>query len=116
MDTISALLIGAALLWFWTDSMRAREQAMRVSALACKQLELQLLDQSVALARLGLTRGTRGRIQLRRVYRFEFSTDGVERWTGRAVLCGSQLGAVYLDYPDGTVILEANGGGLRKVS
>jgi hypothetical protein len=80
------LLIG----WFWLDSMRAREIATEVCKTACKQRELQFLDQTVALRRLGLAWRSEG-VRMRRVYRFDFSEEGVGRRSGYLVMRGMAL-------------------------
>jgi hypothetical protein len=80
------LLIG----WFWLDSMRAREIATEVCKTACKQRELQFLDQTVALRRLGLAWRSEG-LRMRRVYRFDFSEEGVGRRSGYLVMRGMAL-------------------------
>lgn len=80
------LLLG----WFWLDSLRAREIATGICQAACRQRELQFLDQAVALRRLGLTWRSEG-MRLRRVYRFDFSEEGMERRQGYIVMRGLHL-------------------------
>lgn len=106
MPTLWALLIIALAFWFWSDSLRARERVLRACRLACQQLEVQLLDQTVALSKLRLGRNSQGRWHLRRLYAFEFSTDGVQRYQGRAALHGKVMQYVHLDHPDGSTFLQ----------
>lgn len=80
------LLIG----WFWLDSLRAREIALGICQAACRQRDLQLLDQAVALRRLGIAWRAEG-LRLRRVYRFDFSEEGEERRSGYIVMRGPSL-------------------------
>ena len=86
------LIIGLLLLlgWFWLDSLRAREIAIGLCQAACRQRDLQWLDQTVALRRLGLTWRSEG-VRLRRVYRFDFSEEGMERRQGYIVMRGLNL-------------------------
>ena len=101
------ILVGAGILiWFWVDSLHARERALRVCAAACRQTNAQLLDQTVSLVRVGVGRNSGHRVLLRRRYRFEFSTDGVNRWQGRVTLLGSIVESVQMDYPEGATILD----------
>ena len=95
------LLLGLLLLlgWFWLDSLRARELALGLCQSACRQRELQLLDQAVALRRLGLSWGTEG-LRLRRVYRFDFSEDGLVRHQGSIVMRGLNLEALSFGLPE----------------
>ncbi len=99
MDSLVALLLLLLLGWFWLDSLRAREIAIAICRAACEQRELQLLDQAVALQRIGLGRTPRG-LRLRRVFRFDFSEEGVGRRTGYLILRGVDLEAFSLGLPD----------------
>ena len=90
------LVIIAGAVFFWRDALRAREAAVRVSRSACKSRDLQFLDDTVALTRLGVSRSEGGRLAFRRVYEFEFSTDGSRRYPGSVVLRGSHVESVFL--------------------
>src|SRR5713226_3640996 len=94
MNMVFSLLVIAAGGWFWIDSLRARERALAACAHACAERGVQLLDQTVALSRLSLKRNPRGHVRLWRVYAFEYSTDGVDRWRGRATLFGPVVASV----------------------
>lgn len=104
-DLIAALLLIALILliWFWADSLRAREQALRACAAACREIEAQLLDQTVALRRLGLARDADGRAVWRRSYRFDYTLDGVTRLHGRVTLRGREIEILSLQTADGAV-------------
>ena len=56
--------------------------------------DFQLLDQSVHLQRLSMSRDSSGRWRLWRQYRFEYSFDGVERRQGHVIMLGNVLQAV----------------------
>jgi hypothetical protein len=90
MSNLLAVFLLLLLGWFWLDSMRAREIATEVCKSACKQRELQFLDQTVALRRLGLAWRSEG-LRMRRVYRFDFSEEGVGRRSGYLVMRGMSL-------------------------
>ena len=85
------LVAGAAGGWFWYDSLRARERAVGLGREACERDRLQFLDETVLCTRTRPARGADGRVRLRRMYRFEFSDDGVNRRTGHLVLLGADL-------------------------
>ena len=87
-----ALGIGA---WAWRDAMRGRERAIALCRAACKRHELQLLDETVAVANLRPVWTAAGP-RLRRVYEFEVSADGVSRDTGSVALVGTHLEGLYL--------------------
>ncbi|MEW6646215.1 MAG: DUF3301 domain-containing protein [Pseudomonadota bacterium] len=86
-----------AVVWFWLDSMRAREAALRVVRRACARHEVQLLDETVALVRLRLGRDPSGRVGWRRRFRFEFSNEGDNRSSGEVELLGRQVTALHME-------------------
>jgi len=99
MPHLIAILALVLVGWFWLDSLRARELAIGISRAACQKRDLQFLDQTVALVRLGLRRTANG-LRLRRVYRFEFSEEGVGRRSGHLILVGLDLVELSLGLPD----------------
>ena len=84
-----AAVLGAAALW--ADSLRVRERAVAAGREACRRYGVQLLDDTVAFARLRLARDDDGRLRLRRTYTFEFSETGDNRRQGAIVMLGAQL-------------------------
>ena len=65
---------GGAVLWFWQDSLAARESANAAAMEACSGLGLQFLDGTVAFARVALIREA-GRLKLRRTYVFDYTAN-----------------------------------------
>jgi|GEM_PF-1580788 len=102
------LVLCAGGAWFWNDSLRARERMLGTCARLCRELKVQFLDESVSLTALRLGRGGSGWPEFTRVYHFEFSGTGQDRWQGRATLAGRRVVSVQFDHPDGVTIL---GGG-----
>jgi len=100
------LLVTAAFL-FWNDSLRARDRMLETCARVCRELKLQFLDETVALDSLRLTRSARGWPEFVRIYGFEFSGTGNDRWQGRATLSGRRVLSVQFDHPQGVTILGA---------
>ncbi|EXJ13831.1 DUF3301 domain-containing protein [Imhoffiella purpurea] len=90
MDNLLAILLVVLIGWFWLDSLRAREIAVGICQAACRRQEVQLLDQAIALRRLGLSWRAEG-LKLRRVYRFDFSEEGTGRRSGYLVMRGMAL-------------------------
>jgi hypothetical protein len=104
MNSIIALIIIAGLIFFWIDSMNAREKAIHAAIKACQDINVQFLDQTVALKTLKPIRNTHGRLTLRRIYTFDFSIHGNERKQGRAIMLGQNLKQVQLDHEEGMII------------
>lgn len=98
---ILVLLLFAAVVAFWADSLRARERALSAARRACERAGVQLLDETVALARLGLARNDEGRLTFARAYRFEFSLVGDERRSGQVLLTGGRIDYTRLELPEG---------------
>ena len=107
-----ALIAIAAIAWFWNDSLRARENMTVTCTRICQEMHLQFLDETVALASLRLGRAPSGNLAWRRMYVFEFSESGADRWKGRAQLIGHKVESVQLDNPQGITIL----GGAQSAS
>ncbi|MCG3201842.1 MAG: hypothetical protein NFCOHLIN_01714 [Gammaproteobacteria bacterium] len=105
LETLIFMAALVGLVWFWADSMRTREVALRHCARACQDANVQFLDQTVAQASLGLGRDARGRLVLRRRYGFEFSTNGTDRHRGVAAMTGRIVEFVRLEHPGGPFIM-----------
>jgi len=80
-EFISALFILGCGIWFWFDSLRCREIAIKICKQVCTQLHLQLLDDSIALSEIRLKRNQHGSVKIQRAYRFEFydNSDNTEK-------------------------------------
>jgi len=93
MAGFAALLLVA---WFWHASLAARELANHLATDTCSRSGVQLLDGTVSVQKLALTRGGDGRLAFRRVYVFDYSEDGVTRRRGFVVLTGLDVDSVGL--------------------
>ncbi len=106
LAAILGLILIAAGAWFWNDSLQARARMTATCTRICNDMRLQFLDETVALARLRLTRTANGWLAWKRLYVFEFSESGTDRWKGRALLTGHRVESVQLDNPQGVTILS----------
>ncbi len=99
------LLIGivfaAAFVWFWQNSLSARERANRAAVDACERMHLQFLDGTVAFARLRLARDDRGHLTFRRTYVFDYTATSIERRQGFVLLLGTRVESIGFE-PDRT--------------
>jgi hypothetical protein len=91
MGEFAAAVVIAAAVWLWVDSLRARERAVAAGRQACARYGVQLLDETVSVAKLRLARDEDGRLRLRRTYTFEFSETGDNRRHGAIVMLGARL-------------------------
>lgn len=86
------LLVGlGALGWLWLDGLKAREAAVKAGREACASEGLQFLDDTVAFAGIKPVRNAEGRIELQRVYDFEYSDTGDNRIKGSVVMRGHRV-------------------------
>lgn len=90
LSTLFALALVFILVMLWLDGARAREIANGVAAAACNHERLQLLDGTVVLARVGL-RWTKRGLRFRRMFAFDYSLDGSQRYSGYLILVGIQV-------------------------
>ena len=95
---ITPLLFIAFLVWLWFDSTRSHELAVQLTSRLCLKHDVQLLDENVALRRLGVSWPSEG-LRLKRTYRFDYTIEGTERRTGSLVLLGSRLATYQIDSP-----------------
>lgn len=96
MLEIVGLVIVAAALWLWYDSLRAREAAIRASRQACTAEGLQFLDDTVSIESIWPARDDLGRLRLRRVYSFEYTDTGDNRRNGGVTLIGDAIVTIYI--------------------
>ena len=96
----AAIVFIAAGIFFWLDSLRARERAIQAGRAACQRYDLQFLDDTVSFTRLRFARDEEGQLKLARTYVFEFSDTGNNRRHGAIVMLGGQVQDLHLEpYP-----------------
>jgi hypothetical protein len=94
LGEVLALFGFGALSVFFLEAIRVRELAIQAVLRASEQDDFQLLDQTVHLQRLSLSRNDKGNWSLWRQYRFDYSYDGVERRQGHVIMLGKKLQAL----------------------
>ncbi|HYW05234.1 MAG TPA: DUF3301 domain-containing protein [Gammaproteobacteria bacterium] len=109
MNPLSFLLALGVVVWIWAAALRARETALAACRRACREVDVELLDHTVALARLGLGRAESGWLRLRRTYAFEFTAGDELRHRGRIRMLGSHILSVQMDHPGGTTVVHQPG-------
>ena len=98
-EAAAIVLLGAGI-FFWLDSLRARERALAAGRAACQRYALQFLDDTVSFARIRLGRDQDGQLKIARTYTFEFSDTGNNRRHGAIVMLGGELQDLHLEpYP-----------------
>lgn len=88
---LAVVLLLGGLVWFWFDSLKAREAGIDAARRACLREAVQFLDETVVGHGLRLARDERGHVVLRRAFEFEYSVSGDDRHTGSVVLEGREV-------------------------
>jgi Protein of unknown function (DUF3301) len=87
----AAIILIAAGAFLWLDRLRVRERAVQAGRKACERYSVQLLDDTVAFARMRLARDDEGQLTIARTYTFEFTETGNNRRQGAIMMLGHQL-------------------------
>jgi hypothetical protein len=93
----AAIVLIAAGVFLWVDSLRARERAVQAGRAACERYALQFLDDTVSFSRVRLRRDGEGQLRIARTYTFEFSDTGNNRRHGAIVMLGGELQDLQLE-------------------
>ncbi|WP_078084586.1 DUF3301 domain-containing protein [Microbulbifer mangrovi] len=94
-DLVWLFLIGLTAWYFWAG-MAAKDRVRRIVKSHCADTGVQLLDDTVMLARTRLKRDRSGQVRLQRQYEFEFTSTGERRYGGIAVLHGQRVSQIQL--------------------
>jgi len=89
------LLLGAYLYWF--NGQQAKEIALKAVRANCLNLDVQMLDEYVALNGIWLKRDQAGKMRVRRVFLFEFSSTGNERYNGVCIMLGRRVESIQME-------------------
>lgn len=90
------LILLGLIVWFWQNTLKARELALRAARDVCLNQQLQLLDGTVTLHRLRLRRSNQGRLTAQRTFQFTYSVEGDDRRTGFIITLGNLVEQVGL--------------------
>ena len=91
------LVLAGILAIYWWQSGQFKGRARDLATAHCRQLGLQLLDQSMVIVGLWPVRNRAGSLVFRRRYQFEFSSTGDRRYQGKLELEGMDLKIIELE-------------------
>lgn len=97
MQGLLLILILFLVAWYWWNTMQSKEAARRAGKRICEQNGVQFLDDTVEKYKVWVRRGPAGRLELCRIFLFEFATDGERRYQGRIVVLGKIVSDVSMD-------------------
>lgn len=107
LETLIVIFALGASYWLWNDNLKAREAALQAGFRACRAVDAQLLDHTVALSSFRLGRNTGGLFLICRTYVFEFTADGFQRMAGAIVLHGLRVSSIQMEHAGGFTIVES---------
>ena len=81
------------------QALRIKELALAAARRACQQRGVQLLDQTVSIKRISMSRDEQGRWRVWRQYHFEYSVEGLERERGHVIMLGNRLHGLVMSEP-----------------
>ena len=90
VELFGVLLLGA-LVWFWFDSLKAREAGVEAARRACLREGVQFLDETVLGHGLRLARDKALSKHIVADLTFEYSVSGDDRYGGSVVLEGREV-------------------------
>lgn len=94
-DVVLLAMVAIAAGLFWRGR-RIHEMTVRITRRHCQREEVLLLDETVALKKIRLRRDHLGRRRLWRLYTFEFTVTGGERYNGETQVLGDQVSQITL--------------------
>lgn len=90
LSSLTMIFLVVVLIAVWWQHTGFFHHARALAKARCAQEGVQLLDDSVAFDRFAIGKTTHG-WRLQRVYEFEFTSSGSNRYTGRLWLIGEAL-------------------------
>jgi uncharacterized protein DUF3301 len=96
LPEVIALLLILLAGWLVWDTLKARETANRAMRAACERRGYFFLDDTVSLISTRPARDDDGRVQLLRMYTFQYSDTGHNRRDGSITLLGDAVTSLVL--------------------
>ena len=98
VDFLFVLLV-IALVVFIVNNVKANELATQLAKQICHRNELQFLDGTTALKSISMANwGGNISLQLVRNFRFEYSTNNVDRWYGEISIIDGRMQTLRLSH------------------
>jgi len=97
MEDILLIIVLSGIAVYWWDTMYTNELALKACRQLCQASNVQLLDSTVMRQRIWLRRGLFPRLQICRLYSFEYSDDNESRLFGYIATVGHQVAETRMD-------------------
>ena len=96
LGEVVLILVLVAYAVYFFQALRVRELALQAARRSCDREGVQLLDQTVSMQRMSLSRDAGGNWRVWRQFRFEYTVDGEERERGHVIMLGNRLQALVM--------------------
>lgn len=97
LDELILIILLLAAWLYWLDAQQVKEIALKAVKSHCLDMDVQMLDEYVALSRIRLARDQTGKIRWQRTFLFEFSSTGNERYNGVCIMLGRQVESIQME-------------------
>jgi len=97
LDDLILIVLLLSTYLYWFNGQRVKEVALQAVRANCLNLEVQMLDEYVALNGICLKRDKTGKMRLRRTFLFEFSSTGNERYNGVCIMLGRRVESIQME-------------------
>ncbi len=85
------------IIMYWWRTTEQKTFAIRTAKLYCDERDMQLLDQTLVFKKLQFKKNNGHGLKLYRVYEFDFSNNGEDRYKGEIMLSGFNFVRVILE-------------------
>ena len=97
LTNLLLLTLAGVIAAYWWQSGLFKGRARELATAHCRQLDLQLLDQSMVITAIWPALSPGGKIEFCRTYQFEFSSIGDRRYQGQLKIQGLRLKSIELE-------------------
>jgi hypothetical protein len=97
IDTLIWIMVLFLIGYAWWHNLGVRTHALAQVQQHCEETNVQLLDQTLLLKKMRPARNSRGQFNLMRIYEFEFTSTGDQRYKGNIKLVGLQVDGFDMD-------------------
>ena len=97
LGDIFAGFIFITFIMLWWNAQGVKQTALIATKAHCKHLNVQLLDDGLALKGFWFKRNQHGNLTLWRCYNFEFTSTGNERYSGQIIMLGRLVEKIRMD-------------------
>ncbi len=104
MTSILVLIVCLVALWYYFSKIR--EELTRQAYRICRELDLQLLDQTVSLKNIRICTDYGKFPDVCLEYHFEISRDGLDRYDSVAILRKRKIQRIVISFPEGDFITD----------